>query len=617
MVREDLQDEIPLEENNQGEQKKAETDNAQAQPAKAEEPKAEQPIAKQEEEDFEKMLDEYFDGVSSLKTGEVVKATVVDVQHDFVLVDMGIKSEAAININEFTSPKGDLNIKVGDEIDVYVVSTDSDIDPETGESGELRVSKRRADIIRGWEKIEEAFNNSAPIVGTVTRAVKGGLIVTAGVRCFMPMSQIALERIHDPEAWIGKILTAKILEINKEDNRVILSRRQLMAEEREKKKTKLFASLKVDDIIEGEVRRVMDYGAFVDIGGVDGLLHQDEILYERVDPKKYFKEGDKVKVKVIDINKEGERISLSIKRMRKDPWEEVEKKYPVGSVAVGEVVSLLRFGALVKLEEGVRGMIHISDMSWGLEKKNIKEFVSVGSVVRTVVTKVNTGEKKISLSLRQVTGDPWDDAEMKFPIGSLAKGTVTNLTKNVAFVRLSEYFEGVIESRDLSWDKKIKDPAQVLKKGDEIEAVVIHIDKDRRRFQLGLKQKEENPLKLFTDSHKEGSVVSGKVLFYVPNTAPNAAIVELAPHIEGRVHVSQVARERIEDITQELKEGETYTFVISKINMARRSIDLSRKDYLIGEERKEMDKYISKEKSSVGTNLGDLLKQKMGNKENS
>ena len=552
-----------------------------------------------EEAKFEKLLDEYLDKVGDLRVGDIVKAIIVEVHHEYVLVDIGLKSEAVIKIDEFMSPRGELNIKVGDEIEVYIREIDE-------EDGELQVSKKIADIIRGWEKLELACSSDSPIVGTVIKTTRGGLVVSAGINCFMPLSQIGASKVEDLSKWVGKIVTAKVLECDRENKKVVISRRKLLEEEKRKKKEKLFDSLQVNSVIQGEIKRIMDYGAFVDIGGFDGLLHQDEILYERVDPKTYLKEGDKIKVMVTEIDRETERIGLSMKRLRRDPWEDVEKKYPVGSLAVGQVVSIHRFGAIVRLEEGIKGMIHISNMSWGLDRKNVKDYVNEGSIVRAVIGEVNKKDKRISLSLRQVTGDPWDEAELKYPKGSIVRGKVVRIMKNVAFIRLNEYFEGVIESEDLSWDKGIRNPSQVLKKGEETEAVVLKIDRDKRKIRLGIKQLEGDPFALFVASHKEGEIVSGQITNYTSF----GAFVSLAKNVEGMVHISQVAENRIEDITQELKIGERYNFKITKIDRSKKTIGLSRKEYLEETQRKEVDKYLKKtEKLSV--NLGELLKKEM------
>jgi len=552
-----------------------------------------------EEAKFEKLLDEYLDKVGDLRVGDIVKAIIVEVHHEYVLVDIGLKSEAVIKIDEFMSSRGELNIKVGDEIEVYIREIDE-------EDGELQVSKKIADAIRGWEKLESAYSSDSPIVGTVIKTTRGGLVVSAGINCFMPLSQIGASKVEDLSKWVGKIVTAKVLECDRENKKIIISRRKLLEEEKRKKKEKLFDSLQVNSVIQGEVKRIMDYGAFVDIGGFDGLLHQDEILYERVDPKTYFKEGDKIKVMVTEIDRETERIGLSIKRLRRDPWEDVEKKYPIGSLAVGQVVSIHRFGAIVRLEEGIRGMIHISNMSWGLDRKDVKDYVNEGSIVRAVINEVNKKDKRISLSLRQVTGDPWDEAELKYPKGSIVRGKVIRIMKNVVFVRLNEYFEGVIESEDLSWDKGIRNPSQVLKKVEEIEAVVLKIDRDKRKIRLGIKQLEGDPFELFVASHKNGEIVSGQITNYTSF----GAFVGLAKNVEGMVHISQVAENRIEDITQELKIGERYNFKIVKIDKSKKTISLSRKEYLEEAQRKEVDKYLKKEEK-LGVNLGELLKKEM------
>ncbi len=609
MLREDLQDEIPLEDSEPViEQKPKEKEEISAVTEKSstpvEEKKEEQIVQKSEEktkqeEDFESLLDQYLDKVNELRIGDIVKATIVEVHHEYVLVDIGLKSEAIIPIEEFLTFRGELNIKVGDEIEVYV----KDINEE---DGELKVSKKIADSIRGWEKLESAYKSDNPIVGTVTRATKGGLLISTGINCFMPISQIGLSRIDDLNKWIGKIVTAKILEFDRKDKKVILSRRKLLEEEKRKKKKKLFDTLRVGDIVQGEVKRIMDYGAFVDIGGFDGLLYQDEILYERVDPKSYFKEGDKIKVIVTEIDKDTERIALSMKKLRKDPWEDIEKKYPVGSISVGQVVRLHRFGAIVRLEEGIKGMIHISDMSWALNKKAVKDYVNEGSIVRAIVTEVNKEDKKISLSLRQVTSDPWDEAELKYPEGSIVRGEVINVTKNVAFIRLNEYFEGIIESENLSWDKNVRTPSKLLKRGNETEAVVLKVDREKRKVYLGLKQLEGDPFEMFIEHHKEGDIVSGKITNY----ASFGAFVELAKNVDGMVHISQVAENRIEDIEQELKVGEKYNFKIIKIDKSKKNISLSRKEYFAKVQQEEVDKYLKKQEK-IGVNLGELLKKEM------
>ncbi len=500
--------------------------------------------------------------VKDFREGTIIKGHVLEVRPREVLVDIGYKSEGIIPVGEFD----DLDhIDVGDEIDVLLERLEND-------EGMVILSREKALHRQNWEKIVSVFHGDGLIKGKVKSVVKGGLMVNIGVEAFLPGSQIDITPPKDLNGFVGNTYDFKIVKINDDRKNVVLSRRELIEAERNAKRQMFLEGVKIGDVVTGHVKNLTDFGAFIDLTGIDGLLHITDMTWGRLShPSEMLKVGQEVTVKVLDINKEKERVSLGLKQLQSNPWDKIEERFPIGKRVKGKITSLVPYGAFVELEEGVEGLIHVSELSWTKRIVRPADVLNVGQEVEAAVLGVNKDEQKISLGLRQLDVNPWDEIEKKYPPGTIVKGQVRNMTAYGAFVEIEEGIDGMIHVSDMSWTRKINQPSEMLKKGDEVEAAVIDIDKQNQRISLGMKQLDGDPWKDIDTKYKIGDLVTGKVT----KLASFGAFVQLKDDIDGLVHISQLSEDHVSKVKDILKVGQEVEARVIKVDKAERRIGLS------------------------------------------
>ncbi len=500
--------------------------------------------------------------IRDYKEGSIVKGVILEIRPREVLVDIGYKSEGAIAAHEFDDIA---DLQVGDEVEVLICRLEND-------EGMVILSKERAAAKQNWEKIVKVFDEGGLIKGKVKAVVKGGLLVNVGVEAFLPGSQIDVIPPKDLTQFVGNTYDFKIVKLNDDRRNVVLSRREIIEAERSEKRGAFMGSKKPGDIVKGIVKNITDFGAFVDLDGMDGLLHITDITWGRLNhPSEVLKVGMELDVVILEINKDKERVSLGLKQNLKNPWDKIEERFAVGAKVKGKVTNLMPYGAFIELEEGVEGLIHVSELSWTKRIARPSDVLTMGQEIEAIVLGVNKDEQKISLGVRQLDTNPWDEMEHKYPIGKTVKGTVRNMTAYGAFVELEEGVDGMVHVSDMSWTRKINHPSECLKKGDEVEAVVIDIDKNAQRISLGVKQLEDDPWKDIEQRFKIGDKVKGKV----GKIAAFGAFVELDGGIDGLVHISQISEDRIEKVKDVLKVGQELEARVIKVDKAERRIGLS------------------------------------------
>jgi len=544
-------------------------------------------------ETFAELLDSTH---KALKPGEVVKGVVVQMNPDSVVVDVGYKSEGIISLNEFADEDGASQIKIGSEFDVLFEGTDN-------ETGLVRLSKRKADQQKVWNSLEEG----AVVEGRILSRIKGGLSVDIGVNAFLPGSQVDLRPVRNLEKMIGELYKFKIIKLNKRRGNIVLSRRVLLEDERENLRGKTLANIEEGKIADGVVKNLTDYGAFIDLGGIDGLLHITDMSWGRVNhPSDILNVGDRIKVKILKFDQEKERVSLGLKQITPDPWEEASGKYPVGARVSGKVVSLTDYGAFIELEEGVEGLIHVSEMSWTKRIKHPNKLLNIGDVVESMVLAVDADNRRISLGLKQVEPNPWDVIGEKFPVGTIIEGQVKNITDFGIFVGVDEGIDGLVHISDISWIKRIKHPSEVYKKGDTVKAVVLNIDRDNERFSLGIKQLASDPWDSIPQRYRPGTIVRGKVT----SVTDFGIFLEIEEGIEGLIHVSEISKEKIDTPKTFAKLGDDLEAVVLNVDTDDRKIGLSIKKLSDLKEKAEVDAYLGSQKEATSS-LGALLQGAM------
>src|SRR5579859_8185749 len=494
--------------------------------------------------------------------GEIVKGTVIEVRPKEVMVDIGYKSEGVIPANEFDDIK---TVKVSDVIDVLIEKLED-------KEGMVVLSKEKAEFKQNWDKILTICNEGGTITGKVKAVVKGGLLVNIGVEAFLPASQIDVMTTKNLAGYVGNSYEFKVVKINQERQNIVLSRRELIEQERSDRRSKLLGEMTPGDIRKGTVKNITDFGAFIDLNGIDGLLHITDMSWGRIGhPSEILKVGQDIDVVVLDINKEKERVSLGLKQKLANPWDNIEAKFPIGQKVKGKVVNLVPYGAFVELEPGVEGLVHVTELSWTKRIAKPSDVLKAEQELEAVVLGINREEQKISLGVRQLEANPWDKAMDKYPPGTKVKGKIRNLTSYGAFIELEEGLDGMIHVSDISWTRKINHPSEVLKKGDEVEAVVLEIDKTNQRIAVGIKQLGTDPWSNIDQYYKVGDLVTGSVT----KLASFGAFVGLQHEIDGLVHISQVSEERIDKIKNVLKVGQEVTARVIKIDKSDRRIGLS------------------------------------------
>ncbi|MBI1795998.1 MAG: 30S ribosomal protein S1 [Candidatus Eisenbacteria bacterium] len=514
------------------------------------------------------MFGHYEESLRSLGEGEIVRGTVLAVDDKEVLVDVGFKSEGVIALSEFPDPS---SIQVGQTIDVFLEKMEN-------QDGLVVLSKQRADFVRVWDKVKEAHDAGQVVEGKLVRKIKGGVVVDLyGVEAFLPGSQIALRQVQNVDALLGQAVQVKIIKLNKRRRNIVVSRRAVLEQERDRMKANILKDLAKDQIREGQVKNITDFGAFVDLGGIDGLLHITDMSWGRVGhPSELVKIGDRVRVKVLNFDPEKERISLGLKQLESYPWEGVDTKYKVGDRIKGRVVSITDYGAFVELEKGVEGLVHVSEMSWTRHVRHPSKVVNIGDIIDAVVLKVDKANEKISLGLKQTEPDPWLTLDEKYPPGMKVKGKVRNLTNFGAFVELEEGIDGLVHVSDMSWTKRVAHPSEVLKKGESVEVVILSIDKEHRRISLGLKQVSEDPWPQLAERFLPGMELAGTInrLF------DRGAIVDLGNGIEGFVPLSQLGIDDLKRPNDAFESGESLTMKVTRVDVPNHRLILSVKAWL-------------------------------------
>ena len=549
--------------------------------------------------EFEAMFEE---SLRTVKPGGIVKGRVVGITSTHVLIDVGYKSEGQIPIHEFSDRQGNVQVNVGDDVDVFFDSSEN-------EGGGIALSRLRAENLKIWEELEKAFNEGSGVQGHIVGKVKGGFKVDVGVPAFLPGSHVDIRPNRNLDRFIGTTDRFAILKFNRPRGNVVVSRRALLEKERDTLKKEILKVLEEGVILEGTVKNITGYGAFVDLGGIDGILHISDMSWGRIShPSEIVRVGDKLKVVVLKFDSEKERISLGMKQLTPDPWHTVAEKYPVGSRVQGKVISLMDYGAFVELESGIEGLVHISEMSWTRKIAHPSKILQIGQQLEVVVLNVDPGHRRISLGLKQILANPWEAAKDKYPVGSVVKGPVRNVTDFGVFVGIEEGIDGLVHISDLHWTKKIKHPSELFKKGDVVEAKVLGVNVENERFSLGIKQLNQDPWKVVTDRYPVGSKIKGQV-----TSVPDFGVfVRIDEGVEGLIHVSQLSSERVDKPSSLYKVGDEVNAEVVSVDLADRKIGLSVKALRRTEERQEMESYLKREKEggrfSFESLLGDELR---------
>src|SRR4026207_1781754 len=558
--------------------------------------------------EFEAMFEE---SLRTVKPGGVVKGRVVGITSTHVLIDVGYKSEGQIPIQEFTDRQGNVQVKVGDDVDVYFDSSES-------EGGGIVLSRQRAENLKIWEDLERAFNEERGVEGRIVGKVKGGFKVDVGVPAFLPGSHVDIRPNRNLDRFVGTKDRFAILKFNRARGNVVVSRRALLERERETLKKEILKVLEEGVILEGTVKNITGYGAFVDLGGIDGILHISDMSWGRINhPSEIVQVGEKIKVVVLKFDAEKERISLGMKQLTPDPWHTVAQKYPIGARVQGKVISIMDYGAFVELESGIEGLIHISEMSWTRKVAHPSKILQVGQPVEVVILNVDPEHRRISLGLKQVMPNPWEEVKQNYPVGSVVKGPVRNITDFGIFVGIEEGIDGLVHVSDLHWTKKVKHPSELFKKGDIVEAKVLGVNVENERFSLGIKQLATDPWKVIAERFPVGTRVKGQATS-VPEFGRVARVpefglfVRLDEGVEGLIHVSQLSSERVDKPSALYKVGDEVEAEVVSIDLNDRKIGLSVRALRRSEERQEMKNYLKREKEggrfSFESLLGDELR---------
>jgi small subunit ribosomal protein S1 len=553
------------------------------------------------EESFAAMFEESLKR-EDVKEGDIVKGRVIHVGKDNVIVDIGYKSEGTIPVYEFTDAEGKVTVAAGDEIDVFLETREN-------EDGLCILSKEKADRLKVWDEISAACERDELIEGTISARVKGGLSVTirGGVKAFLPGSQVDLRPVRNLDAYIGKQHRFKVIKFNKKRGNIVLSRRVLLEKERAELKEQTLDKLKEGQIVEGIVKNLTEYGAFIDLGGIDGLLHITDMSWGRVThPSELFQVGDHVRVKVLKFNSETERVSLGLKQMMEDPWTHAAEKYPPGTVVRGKVVSLKDYGAFIELEQGIEGLIHISEMSWTRRVKHPSKVLAIGDTVEAVVLDIDPRQNRISLGMKQLEPNPFASLKEKYPPGTVVKGVVRNIADFGIFVEIEEGIDGLVHVSDLSWTQRVKHPSELYQKGDEVEAVVLNIefDGEKPKVSLGIKQLVPDPWDRIPYDYPVGRIVEAKVI----KVLDFGAFVEIERGVEGLVHVSEFSDERVEDPKNFLKPGQAMKAEIISVDGAERKIGLSFRGATRADEVSEAQGFTG---GAPTATLGDVMREKL------
>jgi small subunit ribosomal protein S1 len=553
---------------------------------------------------MENVMNLYEESFKRFAEGEVVTGRIISIDKDHVLVDIGYKSEGQIRLSEFKDEEGNIKAELGDSVEVMVEWWDD-------EEERVVLSKEKAANIKIWDAIKKSYDEDGTVEGVISNRVKGGFSVDIGVQAFLPGSQADLRPIRNLDELVGQTYKFKILKYNRKRSNIVLSRRAILEKEREEKRSTTLDSIHEGKVVEGIVKNITDYGVFIDLGGVDGLLHITDISWGRVKhPSELFAVGDTITVKILSFDLEKERVSLGMKQLSTDPWSVASEKYAVRSKVNGVVVSLTDYGAFVELEEGIEGLIHVSEMSWTRKVRHPSKVVSVGEEVEAVVLDIKPESRRISLGMKQVVPNPWDVIAEKYPVGTTIEGKIKNITDFGLFIGIDEGIDGLVHISDISWIKRIKHPSELFKKGDMVQAIVLDIEKESERFSLGIKQLQDDPWKSVAERYNVGKEITGTVT----NLTDFGVFVELEEGIEGLVHVSEISKEKIKTPVGMFNIGEVITARVMNINSDERRIGLSIKRMEIEDEQNLLSEYVNNigpATSSFGEILRENLQEKL------
>ncbi len=554
----------------------------------------EEDLSEKEREEYEQMFEMYDETLKDIVEGEIVSGQVIAIENGEVIIDVGFKSEGAIPLTEFTNPE---EIEVGQDMEVFL----EDIEAQ---EGQLVLSKQKADFMKVWDKIKEAHEEGVVVEGQILRRIKGGLVVDLfGVDAFLPGSQVALKQTPNLDQFLGEKLPFKIIKLNKSRRNIVVSRRVVLEVEKEVQKKAIITDLDRGQVRQGVVKNITDFGAFVDLGGIDGLLHITDISWGRIGhPSELVSIGSEITVAILEFDKERERISLGLKQLEPYPWANVDEKYPVGAKVTGRVVSITDYGAFIELERGVEGLIHISEMSWTKHVTHPSKIVTVQENIDVVVLKVDQQNEKISLGMKQTQPDPWQSLSERYNVGTVVKGRVRNITAFGAFVEIEEGIDGLVHISDMSWTRRIKHPSEIVKKGEELDVIVLNIDPEARRVSLGIKQVTEDPWLSLTEVYPVNTETKGVII----RLLDRGVVVELSHEVEGFVPISQLNHPDIASPGDAFKEGEEIPLRVIEFDGKNRRIVLSVKAFFRDRERAEIDEYLSSHPVSA-TVIGDVV----------
>lgn len=538
----------------------------------------------------------YEQSLQDVPLGEVVSGKVVQIGNDLVMVDVGYKTEGQIKADELKDEKGNITVAVGDIIEVLIDHKDEEYN--------LILSKDKAAKMRVWNEVKSACENNTTLKGTVAERVKGGFSVDIGITAFLPGSQIDIRPVKDLNGYLGQTLLFNVISYDRKRNNVVLSRRAILEKEREEERKHVLETIEEGKVVDGIIKNITDFGVFVDLGGIDGLLHVTDISWGKLTrPSEQFGKGDKITVKVLSFDREKGRISLGLKQLKDNPWDTIAEKYKINSIVSGKIVSLMDYGAFVALEDGVEGLIHVSEMFWTTKKfRHPSKIMSVGDEVKVMILGIDGENKRISLGLKQTVSNPWMALKDKYPEGSIVKGTVRNIADFGIFIGIEEGIDGLVHVSDISWKQRIKHPSEFFKKGQEVEAVVLNIDVENEKFSLGIKQLETNPWDEIVTKYVPGAVISGKIT----NITDFGLFVEIEEGVEGLVHVSEIGHKKVKSPSEIFNVGDITTAVVKSIDSKSKKIRLSIKDYESLVNEPASNQYLNN-KEKIGSSLGKAL----------
>jgi small subunit ribosomal protein S1 len=544
----------------------------------------------------EEMKELYETSLRSLQEGNVLTGQVIGINSDSVIVDVGLKSEGRVSLSEFLDESGALAVKIGDEVEVMIVRREV-------KDGLLTLSKQRVDGVKVWQKIDKALEEGTPVEGPVVSEVKGGFMVDIGVSAFLPISQVDVKPVKNPASFIGRHLKYKVIKVNQKKSNVIVSRRMLLEEEKDRKRKEFWKNVKDGQVVYGFVKSITDYGAFIDLGGADGFLYVNDITWGRIThPKEYLKPGDEVKVKVMTVDHEKHKVSVSIKDLKGDPWLHIDEKFPVGSRVKGKAVGVVEYGVFVELEPGLEGLLHVSEMSWDKKLRNPSKLVSKGDILELQILDIDTEKKRISLGLKQLRPDPWKELAEKYPVGTIVRGKVKNFTDFGLFVGMDDGIDGLVHISEVSWSRRKNVIAESYKKGATVDALVLNIDGEQKKFSLSIKRLREDPWKGLPSRYHVGDIVEG----YVTSITDFGVFVEIEEGIEGLIHLSEIENGKGKHPSEMFKVDDTVKATVINVDEKDKRIGLSTKTSRRTEEKKESETYTREEPRAFST-LGELL----------